>query len=476
MIIDLAGVTVTGTSARLCASVRWEQTDRADLQLSIETSDTSALLARLDAFLPLCAIVAQLTGEQRVASHDPVSPLLKEGLPTALAWSRHLSGADRPPLVLDLPVDTTPVDTRPARHGLFFSGGVDSLATLIWNLRNTPPGHVHRVRDLVFVQGFEEQSSARARDAVAAIADETGLGLLEVTTNLAALDTPDRTLWQRYLYGAYLGSVAQALAGRFTRMTIAPSSGRIGPVKRVGSLPQLDTNLSSDRVTVGHPHFETSRDDRIAAIAGWAPARRWLRPCSKNAGQRLNCGVCEKCVPTQVALLAAGHDLADFEAFPTDDLDPAAITRLRVFERELVDIMADDHAPALRRRGRHDLADAIDRLREGFMTWEAWRAAAIREVAGAVTGTAALQVVDLGQFDLPDPLAGHELRPHWWVGESPADFRDAVRHHRSSRADHLIFFSSAYWMFDHYPWLDPLLGELGVEVAHTERTRVVKLA
>jgi hypothetical protein len=479
MIVQLGPPRCTPESGRLTAHVSWEEADRAPVQLGIETSCVEALVPRVEAFLPACAVIAQLTGERRLTTDAPVSPLLIENLPTALGWTRYLSRSDRPTLRLDLPVDGVPAPSRPARHAQFFSGGVDSMATLRLNHSLAPPGHPHRITDLVYVSGFEEESSDRSLEGVRAVAAEADLGLVQVRTDLARLDTPDRRYWQEFFYGAFLASVAQALAGRFTRVTVAPSSGSIGPTKRVGSLPQLDTNFSSDLVTMGHPHFETSRDERIAVIGDWGPGRRWLRPCSKNTTRGLNCGVCEKCLPTRVAIIAAGYDLRDYPAFDRRDLDAGELDAFRVFDPEIVTVMAEDHAPRLAAHGRQDLADAIRRMRDRFMSWDEWREQAVAEVIAEVPEGSGVQVVDLGQFDLADSLGERSVVHHWSApacdGDPAREFRFTVEREKADGADRLAVFSSAFWWFDAFPWFGPLLDELGSTVAATERVRVVEL-
>lgn len=480
MIVELGDLTVSSERARLAAAVCWEQADRDPVVLFIESSVPEAIVHRIEAFLPACAVIAQLTGEHRLTADSAVSPLFRESLPTALAWTRHLSRSSRPPLDLQLTVDSESLPERPPRHGQFFSGGVDSMATLCLNHRLVPPGHPHRITDLIYVRAFEEESNTRAVDGVRAVAREVGVGLVEVRTNLATLDTPDRRYWQEFFYGSYLASVAQAHAARFTRVTIAPSSGTIGPTKRLGSLPQLDENFSSDQLVISHPHFEMTRDERISVLADWGPGRRWVRPCSKRGDRQLNCGTCEKCVPTQIAILAAGHDLGDFPCFDVTDLDPALIRSFRVFDPEIVDVMAEVHAPQLFARGRKDLSDAILEMRDGFMTWNVWRDRAIAEVVAVVPDAELLQVVDLGQFALPDPLGERPIRWHWAVpactDDSAREFGRMVRKERDAGAHHLAIFSSAFWWFETYPWLEPLLEELGTELVATERVRVFRLS
>ncbi|MFW2382162.1 MAG: hypothetical protein ACN4GZ_10415 [Acidimicrobiales bacterium] len=475
MILELGDLETNPSGlSTLAAEVHWEEADRRPQQLWIETSTPEALVRQVEAFLPACAVMAQLSGEARLKTSDPVSPLLYQTLSTALAWTRHFSRSALIPLKLEAPVDSVPPVLPPRSHGQFFSGGVDSLATLRWNLTLVAPDHPYRITALIYVEGFEEQSSDKAREAIQAIADELDLGLVEVRTNLAQLDTPDRVHWERSFYGSCLGSLGQALAGRFAAITIAPSSGSIATPKPVGSLPQLDTNFSTEHMTIRHPHFETSRRERLAFIADWELAQRWLRPCSKQAGDRLNCGICEKCLPAQVNILALGGDLAQFECFPADDILSCDIDRFRVFDRERVDIMVDHDGPALRRLGRDDLADAIDRLAARSMTWADWQQAGIAELRSVVPTNQPVQVADLGQFQLDEFLADTHLEWHWSVTDAEQFQHDVEQLHRAG-ISHLAFCSPVFWWFDHYRWLDPLVAELGTELLRTERVRVVQL-
>jgi hypothetical protein len=230
---------------------------------------------------------------------------------------------------------------------------------------------------------------------------------------------------------------------------------------------------------IGHPHFETSRDDRIAAIGDWAPARDWLRPCSKRGTLLLNCGVCEKCLPTRVAIIAGGNNLCDFAAFGGMDLEPGEIDAFRVFDPEIVATMADDHAPRREALGRQDLADAILRMHRRFMTWDEWRERAIADVANAVPDAVGVQVVDLGQLDLPDRIETRPICHHWTASWSDADGDDelrlAVERERDAGFRYVAVFSSAFWWFECYPWFEPLLEELGDLIVETERVRIVAL-
>ena len=141
--------------------------------------------------------------------------------------------------------------------------------------------------------------------------------------------------------------------------------------------------------------------------------------------------------------------------------------------------MDEDHAPRLAALGRADLADAIRRMRDRFMTWDEWRAQAVAEVTAVVPAESGVQVVDLGQFDLADALGDRPVVHHWSApagADEPAEaFRLAVEREKIGGADRIAVFSSAFWWYDAFPWFGPLLDDLGSTRADTERVRVVEL-
>jgi len=122
-------------------------------------------------------------------------------------------------------------------------------------------------------------------------------------------------------------SSTAALPARCRPVWLA-SSGVAGELVAHASHPDLDPLFSSSAVEirVGDPHV--ARLEKVRRLADWEPARSIVQPCWQRSDRltdgRLNCGRCEKCVRTMLALLSLGK-LRDCSAFVEDDVEPAWI-------------------------------------------------------------------------------------------------------------------------------------------------------
>jgi copper chaperone CopZ len=102
--------------------------------------------------------------------------------------------------------------------------------------------------------------------------------------------------------------------------------GLVGKSVTRGSHPQLDPYWSSNAVEVSHHGANHSRGDKVTAKSGWPVTHKYLRVCYEDKVDGMNCGVCEKCVRTQLEFMAAGR-LQDVRTFPARSLS-AGIDRI----------------------------------------------------------------------------------------------------------------------------------------------------
>jgi hypothetical protein len=89
----------------------------------------------------------------------------------------------------------------------------------------------------------------------------------------------------------------------------------------------LDSNYTSGNLTFRHDGIVHSRLAKTRLVADWPIALDRLRVCNKVAAYRhgaLNCGRCEKCIRTQLALLCLGV-LDRTRAFQIVDLSESAV-------------------------------------------------------------------------------------------------------------------------------------------------------
>jgi hypothetical protein len=394
MLVDGLERQTVGGRVRLSARVTWEDCDRAPQELWFETlpAFADALADDVQPFLIACSVPAYTFGERRLASPDPVCPDLKVGINRSLRLLAHWDGvgAHRLPR---LEVSGTLAGGVPrGRAGVFYSGGIDSFAALLANRQAFSPDHPSAYRDGILVHGLEMDDEGlfeHVRESLDAAADEIGLTLLPVYTNIY-LHYRDEDARQRFRFwrdkyeGAAFAAVAHALSGRLDRIGLA-SSDDYAHLAPAGSHVLLDPSFSSRRMTVTHENPEMSRLEKTRLVTGWAPALKHLRVCNDfrryDAG-RLNCGRCEKCTRTMLALLALGA-LGRTPAFVANDVEPE---RVRVGEvDDMVVSSYSELVPLLEQRGRQDLVRAIRRLEACHRSpWRRGMRSLRRRVRGAL--------------------------------------------------------------------------------------------
>lgn len=206
--------------------------------------------------------------------------------------------------------------------GCFFSGGVDSFYSVLTERE--------RLTHLVFVHGFDikiddEDLAGRVRTELRAAADELGLPLLEVRTNVRSLADPVGLLWDLHYHGAALGGVAQLVAPHMGRILV-PSTFATTDLHPFGSHPDLDPLWSSTAVAVEHDAPDASRPAKVLALIDDETAMARLRVCWRNPDGAYNCGRCMKCVTCRVLLALAGGDGRCATLPPT--ITPAEVRRM----------------------------------------------------------------------------------------------------------------------------------------------------
>jgi len=203
-----------------------------------------------------------------------------------------------------------------AREGTaaFFSGGVDSFFTLLE--KND------EIEFLIFVEGYDIPLSDTPRLAAAChwmqeIADAMGKKLLVVRSNLR--EHPEfRLISWGYTFGSALAAAGHLLAGYCNRLYI-PSSEPYWRLYPWGSHPELDPSWGSSATEFEVHGADHERIDKVRKISVNPLVHRYLRVCWERKNERMNCGICEKCVRTQLELSAAGapHRV---QTFPEGDL------------------------------------------------------------------------------------------------------------------------------------------------------------
>lgn len=248
--------------------------------------------------------------------------------------------------------------------GMFEGRGGDSLTSIKREGRNpktesarnaasdsaseilSPPlGHA------LFMAGFDmplhlTQSISELTDSYSIMMKELGIQFVVGSTNIRSfVNSVDWT----NAHGQALAATALFFKDSWKQFYI-PSSYTSASYPKWGTHPSLDHLLSTESLTFVHHGTESNRVNKLGLISQFPESYSRLRVCWIQDIGLKNCGECEKCVRTMVALDIQGK-LSRYTTFGVAGLDSKNIRRLirsligglkmrthqsRIFARELI--------------------------------------------------------------------------------------------------------------------------------------------
>lgn len=251
---------------------------------------------------------------------------------------------------------------RPERQACFFTGGVDSFFTILHHddslAERTLPGE-RPLDDLLYVVGldvllgYREVFQQRIETLTKASTD-LGRNFIVMATNLreTRLETLDySSLW----HGTALGAAGLVLEKRFGTILISSSQDYRNPVPW-GSHMCLDPLFSTDATRFVHYGSGYSRYEKTERVARSSTILGQLLLCWQH-GSRVNCGRCEKCFRTLLALDILGK----LDQATLFDLRHYSVQRAR--RLKMADIRSAFYLEEIRQaaleHGRRDIVDAM---------------------------------------------------------------------------------------------------------------------
>lgn len=251
------------------------------------------------------------------------------------------------------------------RTGLFFTAGVDSFFSLLHHddmARLHPAWNLRPVDDLIYVQGYDipianRPALDRKQAALRAIAEETGKTLVTLATNFRDTGVSLRKSdWGPVMHGPAVAACG-LLLGRRWRTLLLSAAVAYDEFDPWGSTCMTDPLFSTSATRVWHYGAGADRLRKIEFLARRDVALEHLHVCWRDASER-NCGVCEKCFRTLLALDMAGAR-ARARTFPAGEF---SVDRLRDVwsDREPVKRMYEKMREHARLIGRADVVSVID--------------------------------------------------------------------------------------------------------------------
>lgn len=361
--------------ASFLATVDWEDRTRDSINayFAVDESDAWRVSLNPDAFRIPGAVVAMRDHERRIAGGGPMCPILRDGLNNSLAWISRWSNSPRAIPELDFPLGCAhPVAQDPGAAAGFVSGGVDSSALIAANHRAHGDDDPLRISVGIVVIGIQshrwmDRSAvgdrlAAAREDLSNFTDATGIEIVPVATNIRSLND-NGMFWKYEFQGAVLAGVAHLFASTVSNISIA-STSEIAYLGNWGSHPLLDHGYGSHSLRIWHELAHMGRLEKTRLIAEHPGLLQGLNVCNKAEAGDDNCGRCEKCVRTKLAIETMPEAKA-VPKFVAKSTGPEDLKLVRILDRgtegeyaELVD--------ALRDAGRADLASAVEKaIRRG---------------------------------------------------------------------------------------------------------------
>ena len=263
-----------------------------------------------DAFL-VAGLLAGMYYKENVEVRGAVSPRLAY----QLEEYKFLLKFRFPKLLEEVEIKYDRLESVPGVHrgvGTTFSGGVDSLFTLLKNLPQNQPNPDYQVTHGLFVHGFDLSRSQikyynYLLEEFQAQVSRIGIELIPLSTNLVSVT--HQRLSRLPFTGSLVATTALSLSGLFHRF-YSPSNYTYQHLLHQSTTddPQMGRLLSTDTLEIIIHGASFPRVDKVREIADWDVAQKVLSVCwsFKAQFEPGNCSRCEKCMRTMIPLYALG--------------------------------------------------------------------------------------------------------------------------------------------------------------------------
>lgn len=443
-------------SVRLSARVRAGNQEGLDLWFDVPEALAGAGAERGEAWLSLLLPWAAERGED-LTIPLPVDPmLLDRSQDLQHAW-KSWRGWPRA-----IGVDAPAADSPPAgsQRAVFFSGGVDSFFTLLRSVREEPEAespepHYPRIDSLITVWGFDipltrPDDFADLRRLVERSAKAFGKRSVFVATNLKAIEAIGAG-WGKVYHGPALAAVAHLLSDRFREVFIA-STHDYSRMKPWGSHALTDPLFSSSRLRIVYDGAGTVRSEKVRRVVSNPTAAQAVRVCWEE-GRAGNCSACAGCLRTMATIDVLGLK----SQAPTFDWSEYSVDRVRRVFQDPEGLLPRELADVARRRGREDIASAMEDSQREAAVWEQRKTRLYAALERLLPEPKRALFIDEDTIRLACPAAERLVpfleRDGVFAGR-PADDAAAIaelERRRAAGVEYVAFVWPAFWWRDCYP-------------------------
>jgi hypothetical protein len=253
------------------------------------------------------------------------------------------------------------VELRPATEGagvFAFSGGIDSTFSLLRHVRKKAGRRTIRPVAAVLIKGFDiplrhQQAFTIAHSSARTMLQELGVRLAVVESNWKA----DLCYNWDMEHATGLAACLNQFAGLADVAVLGGDEGYDKIETPWGSNVITNPLLSTASLSLRTEASGFTRSERLAFVVANSNLAPYLRVCWENAHTGTNCGVCEKCIRTQLNFRAIG-------AQPEGFLRTAGLLRIATIPQKSVgdDYWLHEAQRAASQRGIHGAWRAASRI------------------------------------------------------------------------------------------------------------------
>jgi hypothetical protein len=283
------------------------------------------LTPRADPFVLVTLAYAMRDGFDIRVRGAPISAGLRPRLTELMKAWQQWRGYE----VVEIDADEMPV-SLPHRSDAVtaFSGGIDSAFTALRHAKGRSDAGRWPLRAGLMVHGFDIPLDDPAGFGGAAARSAHMLTSLNLDLITVATNARQPNMRWHDAHGLCLGAALSLVSGRFRAGLIASSATYLPVILPWGSNPISDPLMGSDDFEIVHDGLDTDRYQKVAALARWPEAQRWLRVCYDDPRHDQNCGRCRKCVGAYLMFRVAGVE-PEFLGTPIRHDDIMRAVRLR---------------------------------------------------------------------------------------------------------------------------------------------------
>lgn len=249
------------------------------------------------AFVMALLIPAMKLGEDLIVDGS-ISKKFYEGLEPAMkrlaSWNLGLSP-------INVTVKQLTEDKGdPKSVGLFFSGGVDSFYTYLENKKK-----IKNISHFILVKGYDidlwnQKLWDETLKTINEVASKEGIKVVCVESNLLRLIEPIMS-WGYSFIGGF-GAIALLLRGGFKEVYRAASYKQIANQTSLMLDMIIDEYIKTETTALCLDGTEATRLEKVKKISDDELVLEHLRVCYLNKNGVYNCGECDKCLRTMIAL------------------------------------------------------------------------------------------------------------------------------------------------------------------------------